>query len=73
MTNSTQSIPDRTLDEVAAAEFLDVAVRTMQAWRQQRRGPRYLSYSSRCVKYKLSDLVKFQESRAVETAERAAG
>jgi hypothetical protein len=71
MSDSIQTIPDRTLDEVAAAEFLDVAVRTMQAWRQLKRGPRYLSYSKRCVKYRLRDLIAFQESRAVSTSAAA--
>ena len=54
----------RTMDDVAAAEFLGLAPRTLQAWRGQKKGPRYLSYSKRCVRYRVADLIKWQESVA---------
>jgi hypothetical protein len=63
--------PHRALNEVEAAAFLGLQPRTLQAWRQQRRGPKYISYSIRAVRYRLADLVKFQEQHAREAADEA--
>jgi hypothetical protein len=59
-----------TLDQNAAAEFLGLSPRRLENWRQQRRGPKF-SYSRRCVRYKVADLVAWQSAHAVETGERA--
>jgi len=64
---------EKTLDQTEAASFLGLQPRTLEYWRQIRRGPRFLSYSKRCIRYKLCDLIAFQESRAVETTGRATG
>ena len=53
---------DRAMDQVEAATFLGLAPRTLEVWRQQKRGPKFLSYSARCVRYRLRDLIAFQES-----------
>jgi len=47
---------------IEAAAFLGLTPRTLEAWRQQKRGPKYLSYSLRCVRYRLRDLMEYQES-----------
>jgi hypothetical protein len=62
-----QLVSDLTLDQVEAAAFLGLTPRTLESWRAQKRGPKYLSYSKRCVRYRLRDLLSFQESRAVST------
>jgi predicted DNA-binding transcriptional regulator AlpA len=49
-------LEDVLLDERAAARFLAVTPRTLQNWRQKRIGPRWYAYSSRCVRYRRSDL-----------------
>ena len=53
---------DRALDQTEAAAFLGLMPRTLEVWRQQKRGPKYLSYSQRCVRYRLRDLIAYQES-----------
>jgi hypothetical protein len=66
------TLPDKSLTEAEAAEFLHLQARTLQSWRYRRPpcGPKFLAYSSRAVRYRLSDLVAWQNSRAVETVER---
>ena len=61
-----------TIDENAAAEFLGLNVRTLQTWRQKCTGPRYIKYSSRAVRYRVADLIEFQEQYAVATVAKRA-
>ena len=42
---------DSFINEKAAADFLGLTDRTMQAWRQKGGGPRYVALSSRCLRY----------------------
>ena len=51
------------IDEKAAAEFLDLTDRTMQKYRQTGDGPPYVLISSRCLKYRRTDLRKWAEAR----------
>ena len=44
------------LDTAAAAAYLGVAPRTLQDWRFRGVGPKYLAYSSRACRYRVSDL-----------------
>lgn len=53
------------VDERAAADFLDVSIKTVQGWRSRRTGPRYYKLSNR-VKYSLDDLRAYRDSCAVE-------
>ncbi len=56
--------------EDRAATFLSVTRRTLQAWRMRGGGPRYVRISSRCVRYKRSELLSWIESRSrTSTAE----
>jgi len=56
------------LTQAEAARVLNVADRTLESWRQKRIGPRFLSYSKRCVRYRLSDLNEWLAARAVDTS-----
>lgn len=58
---------DRTVDQVEAAQILGIAPRTLETWRLMKRGPRFLIYSKRCIRYRVSDLISFQESMLVGT------
>lgn len=49
----------RAVNEAEAAEILGVAPRTLSDWRFRGVGPRYLAYSARAVRYRLSDLEEF--------------
>ena len=61
-----QNDPDywhRLIDEKAAAKFLGLTHRTMQAMRQRGGGPRYVVISSRCLRYRRTDLRDWADSR----------
>jgi len=61
----------KALTENEAAALLGVQPRTLQAWRQQRKGPQYISYSVRAIRYRLADLLRFQEEHTRGAAEVA--
>ena len=44
------------IDEVEAAEFLGLVDRTLQKKRQRGGGPRFVRLSSRCIRYRRTDL-----------------
>ncbi len=46
-------------DEVA--KILKLSPRTLEAWRHRGGGPRYLKLTPRCVRYRLSDLLAWQQ------------
>ncbi len=51
------------IDEKAAAEFLGLTDRTMQAYRHRGGGPRYIRLSSRCLRYRRADLREWADAR----------
>ena len=51
------------IPEKPAGGFLDLTDRTMQALRQKGGGPRYIVISSRCIRYRRSDLREWAEAR----------
>ena len=50
------------IDERTAAAFLGMTDRFMQSRRQQGGGPKYISISSRCVRYRRIDLRAWSEA-----------
>jgi len=54
---------DALLDEVQAAQFLNVSPRTLQAWRQRGGGPQFVRISSRCLRYRRHDLLTWSVER----------
>lgn len=61
----------RVVTETEAAEILGVAKRTLQDWRFRGRGPRFLSYSSRAVRYRVADLEAFMDAAARSSTSEA--
>jgi excisionase family DNA binding protein len=61
---SKASESDLLLTEVQAAELLNLSVRTLQAWRSQGRGPRFVR-AGRAVRYRLADLIKWINEQTV--------
>jgi hypothetical protein len=58
---------DRSLCTQDAARFLHFSPKTLEAWRLQRRGPRYYRYGPHgAIRYRLSDLREFQAQHAVQ-------
>ena len=51
------------LTEKGAADFLDLTPRCLQAWRCRGGGPRFVKISSRCIRYRRSDLQKWVQER----------
>ncbi len=51
------------INEKAAAAFLGLTDRTMQALRQRGGSPRYVYISSRCLRYRRADLRAWAEAR----------
>ena len=63
---------ERLLSQSEAAEFLNIQPCTLEAWRQRGGfGPKFIRYSGRCVRYRLSDLQAWIAAREVN-AEAAA-
>ena len=64
---SQQQTREKVLNQADAAAFLGVEERTLEFWRAQRRGPRFVCYSRRCVRYLESDLLAYQRQCRIET------
>ena len=54
---------DALLTERRAADFLGVTARCLQAWRYRGGGPKFVRISSRCIRYRQSDLREWIEAR----------
>lgn len=63
---------DKTLDPAETATFLNIQPRTLESWRARRIGPPWIRYSKTCVRYRVSDLVAWQESRRTVVTNDAA-
>lgn len=55
------------ISEDAAAEFLGVARKTLQMWRTQGRGPKFVKMSARMVRYRRRDLIHHADSCLVSS------
>ncbi len=61
------------INEREAAAFLGLTSRTLQGFRWKGGGPRYIKISSRCLRYRRTDLREWSESRMrSNTSETAA-
>ena len=57
---------ERWITDKEAAAILGMARQSLANWRAQRRGPVYSVIGRRSIRYRLSDLIRFAESRKVE-------
>jgi hypothetical protein len=57
--------PSVTFDTTRAGNFLGVDKRTLERYRATGSGPPFMKYSARCVRYRIADLIAWQESRRV--------
>jgi hypothetical protein len=54
---------DKLRAEKESADFLGMTPRALQAWRQRGGGPLFVRISSRCIRYRIRDLIAWSESR----------
>ena len=59
---SIEHSPLRSVPSSGAAKVLGVSVRTLEKWRSEGGGPKFVKMSHRCVRYRMCDLQEFQES-----------
>lgn len=64
------SVPDRLVDETEAADILGVKRQTLSVWRINGRGPAFHKIG-RLVKYKLSALASYVDSRCCNNTAEA--
>ena len=57
----------RSITEKMAADYLGVSPRSLQAWRVSGKGPQFIRYSPRCIRYRLEDLDEWLEKRRVRS------
>jgi len=56
----------RQIPSEQAAEFLGVSIRKMEKMRREGDGPRFVRLSSKLVRYRVCDLIEFQEHHLEE-------
>ena len=52
--------------EEEAARILGLAVQTLRNWRFRRIGPNYLKIGNRAVRYQISEILDYIESRKIK-------
>ncbi|MEO6458941.1 MAG: helix-turn-helix domain-containing protein [Bdellovibrionota bacterium] len=62
---------EQLLTEDQAGSFLNLSVRTLQAWRHRGGGPQFVRISSRAVRYRMADLRSFTEAKIVSSTSQA--
>lgn len=56
--------PDALLTEAEASDLLGLSTRTLQAWRCQGTGPRFVRAGGRAIRYRRRDLIEWMESNS---------
>jgi len=69
-TNVIQQNPEKHITEREAAEFLGFAMNTLAHWRMKGGGPKFIKYKSGSIRYKVSALIEFTQSEAVQADEK---
>jgi hypothetical protein len=64
-------LAEELLTQSQVATLLNVSEGTLESWRARRLGPKFISYSARCVRYRLADVQEWLRQHEVETAGEA--
>lgn len=59
---NTPADVDQLITETQAADFLGIAIRTLQKWRMNGTGPKFVRVSSRCVRYRRRELIAWADA-----------
>ena len=62
------SVPGRQVDPVQAADFLGTTPGQLARWRKHGGGPRFVWWVSNSVRYRLVDLIEWQENHLFENS-----
>jgi len=57
--------PGTIIDEKKLADNLGVSIRTIQAWRYKKIGPKFIKLSGRCVRYRSKDIEEYLQEREI--------
>ena len=57
---------DTLLDSPATGVYLGLSERTLERWRRDRRGPKFIRLSARAIRYRLGDLRAWRDAQTVE-------
>lgn len=60
--------PETLLSPDDAAKFLGLCIRSLERYRSERLGPKFIRLSAHCIRYRFRDLLEFCAEREVETA-----
>jgi hypothetical protein len=60
--------PETLISSGEAAKFLGLCIRSLERYRQERLGPKFIRLSAHTVRYRVRDLQEFCARREVETA-----
>jgi len=60
-------INNKLLTTQEVSETLGVTVNTLQIWRHQGKGPRYIKLSRRAIRYRAGDCQEWLENSVIET------
>ena len=63
MALTTKFDPAALVDETLAANFLALSKRTLRNWRTRGGGPKFVKVSSRCIRYRVQDLIDWTEKK----------
>lgn len=58
---------DETMNDRQAAEMLGMRRETLQRWRCQGKGPKFIQISARCIRYRKSDLSAWLNSKTKQS------
>jgi hypothetical protein len=64
---------DYTITETEAARFLGLrSAKTLYFWRLKKTGPPWMRYGTRCIRYRVKDLIAWQERQLVSNETKEA-
>lgn len=70
LTRVPEQFGEKLLTRSQVAELLGLSLCAIDAWRESQRGPTFIRFSRRPVRYRLTDLRKFIQAHEVNVEER---
>jgi hypothetical protein len=61
------------VSQAETAKLLNRKPRTLERWTQKRQGPPWVCYSARCIRYRLSEVLRWLTAHEVKPLDRLLG